>query len=392
MKRFFFYIRYALRNLRGSRRWTSFAILSVAAGVATVVALRSLGLAIGDSLLTNLREINRGDITARTVRGGPLAFSFNEGDDERQVFSLNQMAVIAQTITEYGGQYTSYSIYNNVQIAALNASDSGRPQFITSFFIEPGNFVLGRDILAQQPEGASLASLMTDAHDVVISQNLAESEGLQVGDVVRVTGTSDSFYVRGIVATETEANIRNLTASFFGFAYFRKDAAPIMGQNPAPNHVSIVLPDGTPPETIRQLGLTLFQRPTGILTMNTTPDLLEGNQEIADMLARFIVVLGLGALLIGGVGIVNTMLVMVGRRTLEIASLKTFGMKRHQIALLFSTEAFLLGLAGSILGILIGLPGQRGSQPVRRSAHPAKARLAFLSRIGRFSASAWAWW
>jgi ABC-type antimicrobial peptide transport system permease subunit len=93
----------------------------------------------------------------------------------------------------------------------------------------------------------------------------------------------------------------------------------------------------------------------GIYSMNTTPDLLETNTELADMLGRFIVVMGLGALLIGGVGIVNTMLVMVGRRTLEIASLKTFGMKRRQIAALFSTEALLLGFLGSVLGVVIGL-------------------------------------
>ena len=57
----------------------------------------------------------------------------------------------------------------------------------------------------------------------------------------------------------------------------------------------------------------------------TVPELLATNQAIADLLGRFIVVMGLGALLIGGVGIINTMLVMVGRRTEEIAALKTFG-------------------------------------------------------------------
>ena len=71
MRRLIFYIQYALQNLRGSGRWTTFAVLSVAAGVATVVALHSLGLAIGDSLMTNLRDINRGDLTLRTVSGRP---------------------------------------------------------------------------------------------------------------------------------------------------------------------------------------------------------------------------------------------------------------------------------------------------------------------------------
>ncbi|KXK50476.1 MAG: hypothetical protein UZ13_02487 [Chloroflexi bacterium OLB13] len=50
MGRIGFYLGYALRNLWRSRRWSTFAVFSVAAGVATMVALRSLGLAIGDSL------------------------------------------------------------------------------------------------------------------------------------------------------------------------------------------------------------------------------------------------------------------------------------------------------------------------------------------------------
>ncbi|MBZ0303850.1 MAG: ABC transporter permease [Anaerolineae bacterium] len=355
MRRLFFYLRYALQNLRNSGRWTTFAILSVAAGVATVVALRSLGLAIGDSLLVNLRELNRGDITIRTVGTGPFAFTVNQGDSEQRVFRPGQIARINDLVASYHGTLTTYSIYNNVQITAADFVSTGRPQFISTFFIDPADFTIGREVLALDPPGVPLADLLTGGRDVVISQNLAEEQNLHIGDPVRVTGTTDLFTVTGIVATETEANIRNITAAFFGFAYFDRDLAPSMQLNAEPNHISIVLPDGTPEVTIRQLGIGLWTLKAGVFTMNTTPDLLQSNAQLADMLGRFIVVLGLGALLIGGVGIVNTMLVMVGRRTLEIASLKTFGMKRHQIAALFSTEAVLLGLMGSALGIVIGL-------------------------------------
>lgn len=355
MTRLFFYLRYAIHNLWGSGRWTTFAILSVAAGVATVVALRSLGLAIGDSLLVNLRDFNRGDITVRTVGGGPFSFSTNQGEFERSVFRPDEIQRIAEAVARYNGQYTAYSIYSNVQITAADAERTGRPQFVSTFFIEPNSFGSARDIRTIDPPGLTLSDLLTGGQHVVISSNLADEQNLSVGDVVRITGTESLFTVAGIVPAETEANIRNITAAFFGFAYLHQDMAAFMQLNPAPNHISIVLPDGTPGETIRQLGFELWRMRAGIYSMNTTPDLLETNTELADMLGRFIVVMGLGALLIGGVGIVNTMLVMVGRRTLEIASLKTFGMKRRQIAALFSTEAILLGLMGSLLGVVIGL-------------------------------------
>src|SRR5690606_34262365 len=47
-------------------------------------------------------------------------------------------------------------------------------------------------------------------------------------------------------------------------------------------------------------------------------------------------------------------LVMVGRRTNEIAALKTFGLKGRQVAALFLSEAFLLGLMGSVVGTIVG--------------------------------------
>ncbi|MBK8023947.1 MAG: FtsX-like permease family protein [Chloroflexi bacterium] len=72
------------------------------------------------------------------------------------------------------------------------------------------------------------------------------------------------------------------------------------------------------------------------------------------MLGRFIVVMGLGALLIGGVGIINTMLAVVARRTNEIAALKTFGLTGRQIIAVFMTEAFILGVIGSIVGAIAG--------------------------------------
>ncbi len=355
MTHLFFYLRYAYSNLRRSGHWTVFAVLCVAAGVATVVALRSLGLSIGDSLLTNLREINRGDITMRSVGGGPFSFAFNQGEEEDSIFRPGDFERAQQIAGMYGGEVTAYSIYNNVQISATDYAIAGRPQFVTTLFIDPQTFPVGIEIRALEPAGVPLNALFQGGYEIVISQNLAETQGISVGDAVRVTGSTEPFIVRGIVPTSAEANVNNLSAAFFGFAYINNDLAPLMQLNPAPNHMSIALPVSDT-EAIQRLASDLWRGGVfGLRTMQTTPGLLERNTELADLVGRFIVVLGLGALLIGGVGIVNTMLVMVGRRTMEIAALKTFGLKGRQVAALFISEAFLLGVVGSILGVVLGL-------------------------------------
>lgn len=356
MTRLFFYLRYAARNLWRGGRWTVFAAFCVAAGVATVVALRSLGLAITDSLLTNLRQYNHGDVNLSMFRSfGPFNATLQRGADEPSVFRSWQLSQLENWVTANDADMTAYALVSNIQITPFGQTEqAGRPQFASSLLIDPAAFTRMYEVTALEPAGVSLDQLLTTATDVVISQNLAEANGMKVGDAVRVSGTETPFTVRGIVATETEANIENVFAAFFGFAYFDIRNAASLGLNDSPNTIGINLPVGTPPDAIEDAGfeLSALVNPREI---RTTPYLLRRNTELADMVGRFIVAMGLGAMLIGGVGIMNTMLVLVNRRSMEIASLKTFGLKGRQVAALFLSEAFLLGVIGSALGIAVGV-------------------------------------
>ncbi|MBV9712019.1 MAG: FtsX-like permease family protein, partial [Ktedonobacteraceae bacterium] len=73
-------------------------------------------------------------------------------------------------------------------------------------------------------------------------------------------------------------------------------------------------------------------------------------QAALDQINDFLEIAGLLALLIGGVGIINTMQVLLSRRKTEIATLKTVGYRRLDLAALFGLEAGLLGLLGGIIG------------------------------------------
>jgi putative ABC transport system permease protein len=362
MKQAGFYLLYAARNLWRNRRWSSFAIFSIAAGVAAVVALRSLGLAIGDALTDNVRGSNKGDITIT------IPASFGAASDPQRsqyVFNEDQLEEVGRWAQERNAALTAYTFNSGSQITALNAQTAGRPQFINTFFIDPSTYPVTQDIYAVDPPGVPLGALFQGGNEVVISKNLADSQEIRVGDYVRVSGTEEEFVVRGIVPTDAQAGLRQFLSQeifsvLFGFAFFdRQLAGSVIPVASEPNRLNINLPDGSSTEEIETAASELYR----ILVHNgsvqfdtdTVVELLRENQFIADILGRLIVSMGLGAMLIGGVGIINTMLVMVRRRTEEIAALKTFGLKGRQIALLFMAEAFWLGLFGSLLGSVFGI-------------------------------------
>src|SRR6266849_499809 len=81
LKRLKFAFSYALRNIIRDRQRTAFALFSIAAGVATVVALRMLGLMLTDALTSNAQAILRGDVTAEPYYHAPrISFLQNAGN------------------------------------------------------------------------------------------------------------------------------------------------------------------------------------------------------------------------------------------------------------------------------------------------------------------------
>ena len=350
IQRLRFYVMYALRNIRRGGRWTSLAVLCITAGVATVVALRSLGLAVGDTLTNNVRIEIKGDLL---IRNDSIFGGF--GDNDPNAFSPAELETLLAWAEGAGAQTTAYMSGRNMQLTPLDASQFGRPSFIGSNFIDPQTYPPTHTIRALDPPDAPLATLFTGGNDVVISDNLASSSDISVGDSVRVSGTEEVFTVRGIVSVAEESSVTNFLNAFFGFAYFDlANARLAINAEFAPNRIGVLFPGGVSDEQLAAYGAEIDALLPGVQT-TVIADFLERYEVISQYLGDFVVVMGLGALLIGGVGIMNTMLVLVRRRTAEIAAVKTFGLQGRQVAALFLTEGLLLGALGSLLGMLVGI-------------------------------------
>jgi putative ABC transport system permease protein len=89
----------------------------------------------------------------------------------------------------------------------------------------------------------------------------------------------------------------------------------------------------------------------------TQSDLLESLGQITALLTIFLAIIAGISLLVGGIGIMNIMLVTVTERTREIGLRKAVGAQKRDIVLQFLTEATALALLGGLIGISLALMG-----------------------------------
>jgi ABC-type antimicrobial peptide transport system permease subunit len=114
-------------------------------------------------------------------------------------------------------------------------------------------------------------------------------------------------------------------------------------------------------ETVEAIDALLLER-HGIddFRVDSLADLLGSFEEIFGVLTGFLAALAGISLLVGGIGIMNIMLVVVAERTREIGIAKAIGATRRDIVLQFLTEAVLISLVGGLIGLALAWLGVLG--------------------------------
>ncbi|MDQ2904821.1 MAG: ABC transporter permease [Chloroflexota bacterium] len=325
------YFHYTSRSLlRGGQR-TVLAIFCVAVGVMAIVALQLVGLMINNAFTGNVRDANGGDIAVSSIS---------------QPFKQSDLPFFAQL--KHDGTISAYTPLINVTgSTSLSASLT---QTFTLQVIDPGTYPVVAPPTFTTPTNGTVRTLVTGTQ-VIVTQSFVDQYHKQVGDTLTVfaggqtgTGSGRTLNVRiaGVAANSGVFVQAGSTMLVALPAYQAADPqAPLA-------YDTIYLATVDQAHTDR--AVKAVQSHFFNATTRTTSDALKANQEQIDFIRKFLEIAGLLALLIGGVGIVNTMQVLLSRRRTEIAMLKTTGYRRFDLYALFGLEAGLLGLMGGIVG------------------------------------------
>jgi ABC-type antimicrobial peptide transport system permease subunit len=380
IQQFRFYLSHSLNDLRVNGQRTFFALLCIAAGVAAIVSLQTLASMIQSTLTANLQENNRGDLqitvtqgqgdeTLAQQRGGVEAGYLVQTEVGFAGFQGNQYALSpegAEAVRAWLAQnyptadYTlrrqlasPIAIFTGTGIATLvtHVSSGRELSGLVPVMVEADVYPFYGNITTL--DGRALRDVLREEGDIVMGVSAAETLEASVGDELAISGAEGTFRLVGIVPNEAE--IRNpsqdILAALNGFYILDMRSGARFVDVPIRYNTSYLRLNGG--ESVSETEDKLREA-FPFLRATTTEELGQTYERIGESVNQLVTVMGLIALLLGSVGIINTMQVIVRRRIKEIAVLKTVGLQASQITQLFLLQAFLMGVMGSVAGIVLG--------------------------------------
>ena len=182
-----------------------------------------------------------------------------------------------------------------------------------------------------------------------------------VGQNVRINGRQ--FAVAGVLESRGSTALSNLDSLVLvpiTTAYYRLSAGRTAGGGVAVSSINVQIDDpANREETIADVATVLRLRhritEEDDFTITSQEETIETLTETQETFALFLGAIAGISLLVGGIGIMNIMMVSVTERTREIGVRKAMGAKWRDILLQFVAEATLLSLGGGIAGVILGV-------------------------------------
>lgn len=327
-----FYWRYATRSLiRGGQR-TLLAIFCVAVGVMAIVSLQLVGNMVDNGLTSNVREGNGGDISVRS-----------------DVVPISAQQMQSFDTLKSQGTITDYTAVASGQ-AQGNDKDGSTDYFILRA-VDPQKFPLAGTPNFKDPSDGTFSSLLPN-NGAVVTQKWLDQTDYNKGDSLSIR-TSDGralhVTITGVLFDAGAFQRPQLLVSLDTYS----SAQSSSGLPVSYSVVYVTVPGHT--DANADIAKKDIQVDLPQATVTTTKDALAQNQDNVQNIRSFLRIVGLLALLIGGIGIINTMQVLLRRRQLEIAMLKTAGYRRANLYTMFGLEAGILGVLGGGLGAALGI-------------------------------------
>ncbi|HSV85696.1 MAG TPA: ABC transporter permease [Levilinea sp.] len=338
----------ALESLSGNKLRSGLTILGIVIGVGAVIAMLGVGrgaeATITNSISgigSNLLFVFSGNFAQRVPHSKPLTLSDAQAMTDQ--FLAPSVAAVAPVID------------GNVEVTFMRERTSTQAFGVTPAFAEVRNYALTEGEFIQEEHLLGRASVVLLGPEV--ADRLFDRRDGITGETIRIEG--QPFRVLGVLeakgggpfGSQDDVVLLPFTTAQTRLLRRSRERADVI-------YVQAFSPDLVEQASEEIAGLLRARHRSELgadgFTIFSQEDFVETARTITGVFTIFLGGIAAISLLVGGIGIMNIMLVSVTERTREIGLRKAIGARRRDILIQFLTESSLLSLFGGLIGIGLG--------------------------------------
>lgn len=349
-------IKMALDGMVSNKLRTFLTLLGIIIGVGAVIAMVSLGFGVKESIKDNISKLGSNLLMVsaggRTATGARLA----AGEGARLTF--DDMLAIEKQVDGIAG--ISASVNTSYQLVAGNQNWTSRVEGTTpsnfaiqNYELEDGRLFTERDMNSRARVaviGKTVADNLFPGENPVGQIMRVKKAPFQIIGVLKPKGSS------GMGQDQDDTVIIPLTTAqnrMMGITHVQRITVQAENENVI-NDVQAEV------EQVLRTRHKIKDGDYDDFTISNMAAIMDTMMETANSITLLLGCIAAISLLVGGIGIMNIMLVSVTERTREIGIRKALGATYNNILLQFLIEAMVIGVVGGFLGVVIGVIASYG--------------------------------
>lgn len=366
-------IRMALASLKANKSRALLTMLGIIIGVAAVIAIMTVGNSVTATVESSMQSMGVSNINVMILRrdedpeerenGIVFGAPVHRKEMTRDDYITDEM--VAGVLEDFGTQIEAISATESVGSTEVKKGEHSAAVTVTG--VSQGYFVANeKDLLAGRLFTAEEAA---SARDVAVISSELVDEVLQVGYEealgkrisCKLADREAEYTVVGVYEQVDDA-----TAMMMGMVgtecYIPLSTAQNFNHSKNYQTMAIVAKVGTDPDSLaKQIESYLdgWYRSNRYFEVSafSMSAMVSAMGDMMDTIVTAISVIAGIALLVGGIGVMNIMLVSVTERTREIGTRKALGATNESIRMQFIVEAMIMCLLGGIIGVALGIAG-----------------------------------
>lgn len=331
-------------NIKNSKMRSFLTSLGIVIGVAAVISLITIVQSASGEMMSQFESLGTGKLTVMAT-GNPLKSGLT-ASDLANLEEIDNVSGVAPSISINGSVGKQGILLDDVSVWGKNEK---------YFETDDTEITQGRQLQATDMDGHTYTCVVDEsiARTIFANENPIGQRVMINGQGYEIVGVRDPDSTSDVMAA-----LNSNSASDGTVIIPFKNALALSGASTY-NNIDIYLKDTSlTAQTTTEVEAVLdaaFNYKDDSYSLIDLGSILEMMNSVQSMFTTLLAGIASIALLVGGIGIMNMMLVSVTERTKEIGLRKALGAEPVQIQILFIIEALTLSLIGGLFGIVLGL-------------------------------------